>query len=185
VRPFGAVCSGRGDRGGESSGNPVGEKANAPETFSHRKICHSQRLTLGFARPRSTTSSPAPWSAGSGVEGWRPSPSTWRISKNAARLAIELGHTKQSLIFSHYRELVTEEEANRYWNIFPARTALNVVPMVISRAFEVYAIRYDFNWSPGGFSGRRAASKNETVGIIRSLQGPRAVVARIISRAIP
>jgi integrase len=49
--------------------------------------------------------------------------------KNAAMLALELGHTDQKLIFRHYRELVKPEEAEKYWNLFPARTLENVVPM--------------------------------------------------------
>jgi hypothetical protein len=49
--------------------------------------------------------------------------------ENAAKLAIELGHTDQELLFRHYRELVTPQDAERYWNTFPARTAENVVPM--------------------------------------------------------
>lgn len=49
--------------------------------------------------------------------------------ENAAKLAIELGHTDQELLFRHYRELVTPQDGKRYWNIFPARTAENVVPI--------------------------------------------------------
>ena len=49
--------------------------------------------------------------------------------ENAAKLAIELGHTDQELLFRHCRELVTPQDAERYWNTFPARTAENVVPM--------------------------------------------------------
>jgi hypothetical protein len=30
----------------------------------------------------------------------------------------------------HYREVVTPEEAERYWNIFPTVLAANVVPVV-------------------------------------------------------
>ena len=40
--------------------------------------------------------------------------------KNAAELALELGHESTKLIFKHYREVVTEAEANRYWAIIPA-----------------------------------------------------------------
>ncbi|PWT78410.1 MAG: hypothetical protein C5B58_15325 [Acidobacteria bacterium] len=40
--------------------------------------------------------------------------------KDAARLALELGHTDQELLFRHYRELVTPESAEKYWNIRPA-----------------------------------------------------------------
>jgi integrase len=40
--------------------------------------------------------------------------------RDAARLAIELGHTDQELLFRHYRELVKPEVAAKYWNIRPA-----------------------------------------------------------------
>jgi integrase len=40
--------------------------------------------------------------------------------KDAARLALELGHTNQELLFRHYRELVTPEQAQKWWNIQPA-----------------------------------------------------------------
>jgi hypothetical protein len=33
------------------------------------------------------------------------------------------------MIFNHYREIVTPEEAERYWQIFPPRPAQNVVPI--------------------------------------------------------
>jgi|ERR1700752_1603142 hypothetical protein len=48
---------------------------------------------------------------------------------NAAKLALELGHTSEELIFRHYRELVQPDQARRYWNIMPARRPENVVPM--------------------------------------------------------
>ncbi len=45
--------------------------------------------------------------------------------QDAARLALELGHTDQELLFRHYRELVTPEAAEKYWSIRPVReTAL-------------------------------------------------------------
>ena len=34
------------------------------------------------------------------------------------------------MVFNHYREVETPEEAERYWKIFPAKKAENVVPMV-------------------------------------------------------
>jgi len=50
--------------------------------------------------------------------------------QDAAKLALDMGHTTTKLIFSNYREIVSPEEAERYWNIFPARAAENVVRMV-------------------------------------------------------
>jgi integrase len=40
--------------------------------------------------------------------------------RDAAKLALELGHTKQDLLFRHYRELVKPAQAAKYWNIQPA-----------------------------------------------------------------
>ncbi len=40
--------------------------------------------------------------------------------KDAAALALEMGHTNSGLIFNHYRQLVRPKEAERYWNIQPA-----------------------------------------------------------------
>lgn len=42
--------------------------------------------------------------------------------KDAAKLALELGHTDQELIFRNYRELVKPEQAEKYWNIRPAKS---------------------------------------------------------------
>jgi integrase len=39
--------------------------------------------------------------------------------KDAARLALEMGHTHNNLIFKNYRELVTPKDAKPYWNIVP------------------------------------------------------------------
>jgi integrase len=63
--------------------------------------------------------------------GLRHSFCSYHIAKyeNAARLALDMGHTTTKLIFSNYRELVTPEEAERYFNIFPPAHAENVVPM--------------------------------------------------------
>lgn len=39
--------------------------------------------------------------------------------RDAAALALELGHTNPRIIFEHYRELVTPEAAAEYWGIAP------------------------------------------------------------------
>lgn len=39
--------------------------------------------------------------------------------KNAAALALELGHTTPQLIFAHYREVVQEKDAEQYWGMLP------------------------------------------------------------------
>ena len=46
---------------------------------------------------------------------------------NAAKLALELGHTSEELIFRHYRELVRPEQATKYWAISPAGPETNVL----------------------------------------------------------
>jgi len=38
---------------------------------------------------------------------------------DAAKLALELGHTNAHLVFQHYREVVRPKEAERYWQIKP------------------------------------------------------------------
>jgi integrase len=43
--------------------------------------------------------------------------------KNAAELALEMGHTDQQMIFEHYRQLVRPKDAARYWKICPASAA--------------------------------------------------------------
>jgi integrase len=39
--------------------------------------------------------------------------------KDAAALALEMGHTDSGMIFAHYRELVRPKDAERYWKIKP------------------------------------------------------------------
>ena len=49
--------------------------------------------------------------------------------RNAAELALEIGHTNSAITFAHYRELVRPKEGERYWNIKPAKTAKKIVHM--------------------------------------------------------
>ena len=39
--------------------------------------------------------------------------------KDAAALALELGHTNSNLVFQHYRQLVKPNKAKQYWSIAP------------------------------------------------------------------
>jgi integrase len=39
--------------------------------------------------------------------------------KDAAALALEMGHTNSSMIFAHYRQLVRPKDAARYWSLKP------------------------------------------------------------------
>ena len=41
-------------------------------------------------------------------------------NQDAARVALQLGHSESRTLFAHYRELVKPEEAKAYWNLFPA-----------------------------------------------------------------
>jgi integrase len=47
---------------------------------------------------------------------------------NAAKLALQLGHVGQDLIFRHYREVVTRADAKRYWKIVPETKSAKIVP---------------------------------------------------------
>jgi integrase len=40
--------------------------------------------------------------------------------KDAAALALELGHTDAGLVFQHYRQIVKPKDAEKYWNLFPS-----------------------------------------------------------------
>lgn len=49
--------------------------------------------------------------------------------KNAPELAADMGHTGVNMLYNHYREVVTPDEAELYWQISPPTPAGNVVPM--------------------------------------------------------
>ena len=53
-------------------------------------------------------------------------------TSNAHLVASELGHTTSHLVYQHYREVVTPEEAERYWQIAPAADAENVVAFAVA-----------------------------------------------------
>jgi integrase len=46
------------------------------------------------------------------------------LYQNAPALALEMGQTSPRMIFDHYREVVTREEAEKYWAIRPKQTRL-------------------------------------------------------------
>jgi integrase len=65
--------------------------------------------------------------AAAGIEEWpnnalRHSFASYHLAhfKDAAALALEMGHTDSGMIFNHYRQLVRPKDAERYWNIRPA-----------------------------------------------------------------
>jgi integrase len=49
--------------------------------------------------------------------------------RDAAALALEMGHTDSGMIFNHYRQLVRPKEAERYWNIRPAKAEKKIVQL--------------------------------------------------------
>jgi integrase len=61
--------------------------------------------------------------------GLRHSFASYHLAKhqNAPQLALEMGHSAPRMIFDNYREVVTPDEAERYWTISPNIIADNVV----------------------------------------------------------
>ena len=53
--------------------------------------------------------------------------------KDAAALALEIGHTNSNLVFQHYRQLVRPKQAERYWKITPALASKKVIQFGISK----------------------------------------------------
>ena len=53
--------------------------------------------------------------------------------KDAAALALELGHTNSNLVFQHYRQLVKPKQAERYWKVAPASPARTLWPLRMRR----------------------------------------------------
>jgi integrase len=49
--------------------------------------------------------------------------------KDAAALALEMGHIDSGMIFDHYRELVKPNDAERYWNIKPVQSEKTIVAL--------------------------------------------------------
>jgi integrase len=50
------------------------------------------------------------------------------ITQDAAKTSLEAGNSPQ-MIFRHYRELTTEDEAKEWFNVFPPKQAENIIPM--------------------------------------------------------
>jgi hypothetical protein len=49
--------------------------------------------------------------------------------KDSAALALEMGHTDSGMIFNHYRQLVRPQDAERFWNIRPAKASKKIVQL--------------------------------------------------------
>lgn len=61
-----------------------------------------------------------------GIEKWpqnglRHSFASYHLAKfqDSSALALQMGHATTSMLFAHYREVVTPEDAEKYWNIHP------------------------------------------------------------------
>jgi len=54
--------------------------------------------------------------------------------KNAAELALEMGHTNQQMIFDHYRQLVQPKQAGRYWKLSPVRSGRSKIVSIAAAA---------------------------------------------------
>jgi integrase len=53
--------------------------------------------------------------------------------KDAAALALEMGHTNSGMIFEHYRQLVFPREAERYWDIRPSKKASKKIVQLVAQ----------------------------------------------------
>ena len=53
--------------------------------------------------------------------------------EDAAKAALQLGHTESQTLFRHYREIVDPNDAERYWQIFPSEVK-KVIPFAASVA---------------------------------------------------
>ena len=54
--------------------------------------------------------------------------------QDAAKLALEMGNSPQ-MVFGHFRELVKQKDAEKFWSIRPSRAAQKKIrPMIINQA---------------------------------------------------
>ncbi|VVM06173.1 tyrosine-type recombinase/integrase [Methylacidimicrobium tartarophylax] len=54
-------------------------------------------------------------------------------TNDAPRVSLELGHMSPALVFRHYRALVSQEDAHRYFSIRPPAASSNVIPIAAGR----------------------------------------------------
>jgi len=74
--------------------------------------------------------------------------------KDAAALALEMGHRTTNLIFSHYREVVTPDKAEEYWQLAPfSRPELSKIFAFTPEAYPwhvtVHSLVSDGEWLEG------------------------------------
>lgn len=86
---------------------PHAKASGQVEPIGARKMIEAARIRAGFDR----------WPA----NGLRHSFASYYLAKfqDAAALALQMGHATTGMIFTHYREVVTPEDAAEYWKILP------------------------------------------------------------------
>ncbi|MEM1442698.1 MAG: site-specific integrase [Verrucomicrobiota bacterium] len=101
---------------------PISAESGSVWPKNGRKLHDQAKLDAGFANPESLTkkqlSKRDDWRKWP-TNGLRHSYASYHLAhhKDAAALALNLGHRDTSLIFAHYRALVTEGEAEEFWSI--------------------------------------------------------------------
>lgn len=105
---------------------PLARKAGQVYPPDGRKKMDTARIAAGF-RPstiRAGHRDLKPWPSNA----LRHSYGSYHLAhhQDASALALNMGHESPALIFRHYREVVTPEQAAAYWNIWP-ETADNIV----------------------------------------------------------
>ena len=103
-----------------------------------RKLFEAARLAVGFGSPKEVAKSVKANEKNPEKKvllEWpdnalRHSFATYHLAhhKNAAELALHMGHTSPALIFAHYREVVSDKDGAAYWRLRP-EPAKNVVVM--------------------------------------------------------
>lgn len=103
-----------------------------------RKLFEAARLAVGFGSPKEVAKSVKANEKNPKKKvllEWpdnalRHSFATYHLAhhKNAAELALHMGHTSPALIFAHYREVVSDRDGATYWSLRP-EPAENVVAM--------------------------------------------------------
>ncbi len=90
------------------------------------KFCSALKEDVVAARKRAGNPAPFEWRRNA----LRHSFCSYRLAleESVDRVAMEAGNSPQ-MIFKHYRELVSREDAESWFNVFPPRLALNVVSM--------------------------------------------------------
>jgi integrase len=51
--------------------------------------------------------------------------------ENVAKTSMQLGHRDTNVLFNHYRDLVTREDAAKFWEIRPKNAAPEVIPLEV------------------------------------------------------